>query len=165
MFGCGAAERVAAEGEGIGTPGRPLQYSTPVFGVAATRLGGAIGSSATGGGAAGGGGGGGGTALGGGGDGGGSLTTGAGAAAATASSVGRSAKGAAGDATGGRSTGRGCSTGSGTGSSGRLRVLARSRGNAGVDSSARALARSSGTEMRALAVSSAVAAGSACSLE
>ena len=31
MFGCGVAVRAAA-GAGIGTPGRPDQYSTPVLG-------------------------------------------------------------------------------------------------------------------------------------
>jgi hypothetical protein len=34
MFGCVAAERdaAAAPGAGMGTPGRPVLYSTPVFG-------------------------------------------------------------------------------------------------------------------------------------
>src|SRR5580693_8543584 len=50
MLGCGAAERpVAAEGAGIGTPGRPVQYSTPVLGAVLARAGAASGGAGGGG--------------------------------------------------------------------------------------------------------------------
>jgi hypothetical protein len=38
MFGWFDAARVAAEGAGMGTPGRPVQYSTPVLGAALGRV-------------------------------------------------------------------------------------------------------------------------------
>jgi hypothetical protein len=132
MLGCGDAVRAAALGDGMGTPGRPVQYSTPVFGgPVRVTAGGSEEAAATGAGAGGGGAG----------EGGGATTgtsgcnisvaseSGAGDAAATASSVARSSNlrslaaiGAAGSISGAETTGS---------MLGRLCTLTRSLGTEG----------------------------------